>query len=624
MNAQIVPQASFISEKQAEPHTGSYRLIKDLFHAGHHPTNPLMRSNGTIEYERGAACVGITPNGEIVLLSTTDRDDMELEHRFFRPSDNSTASYSEADLKNIPSQQRAIGADAFGDGSIYLGRFIKQKPYGGNGDTNYDHILGIAAWMPTPKNLLHTILDLFSQHHRQDLLDSGLLMHHDPLVWTSKEMVYAAWPKTMRGFYGDTVQITRKGEGLYTLYTLTSPRKGWNSAKMFHEVFTDVDQKNMSRIKRPFMHLLFNSIAVKQKDMTMSEIKDHIGETFGPTVKKLRQGFCPYTLENGHGDSTKGFRWAKGKLKQAFASVAFAVHDISKRDMLTTVVLPSAAAFGVSALTESGKLAALAMAPALLMGVRLGLLLFSRSRPVFGNASFSDLIHHFWKEDVTKKNIPQQFEMVRPDVLENLRILSRREIDGMMRMPSNSPIDTPSWDTLYMMGTMNGPYGSQAGLYKIGNQWVLKTDEDQKSSGMQIEYWPLLNVAFAKNPESDHLPQSLIDGFAKSGKPICMVYANRDANGYILDYGQEYLAQEEYDLLVDVLQERPDRDIYRQPEATGKYLKGYPLEPVGQAQDPYQVSEWAKGAREGGTLEIAAELFDAAIDAVKNWMNGPH
>jgi hypothetical protein len=624
MNAQIVPQARFVTEQQAGPYKGSYRLIKDVFHAGHHPTNPLIRTDGVIEYERGAACIGMTPNGEIVLLSTTDRDDMELEHRFYRTSGEPMTARSEAEMEGIPSHELIAGKDVLGDGSIYLGRFIKQKPYGGNGDTNYDHILGVAAWKPTPKNLLHTILDLFSQHHRQDLLDSGLLMHHDPLVWTSKEMVYAAWPKTLRGFYGDTVHVTKKGEGLYTLYTLTSPRKGWNSARLFHEVFTAMDQKNMSGFKRPFMHLLFNSIAVKRKDMTMPEIENHIDETFSPTVKKLRQGDCPYTLENGYGEKVTGLRWAKGKLKQTFASVAFAIHDISKRELMTTVVLPSVAAFSVSALTESGKLAALAMAPSILLGVRLGFLLFSRSRPVFGNASFSDLIHHFWKDGVSRKNIPQQFEMVRPDVLGNLRVLPRREIDKMMRMPSNTPADTPLWDTLYMMGTMNGPYGSQASLYQIGSQWVLKTDEEKKSSGMQIEYWPLLNVAFAKNPVSDHLPQSLIDGFQKAGKPICMVYANRDKNGYVLDYGQEYLTQEEYDLIVEMLQDKPARDIYRQPEVTGKYLKDYPLEPIGQAQDPYQVSEWAKGAREGGALEVAAEILDAGIDALKNVLNGPH
>ncbi|HNS45276.1 MAG TPA: hypothetical protein PKH37_08620, partial [Alphaproteobacteria bacterium] len=319
MSARDIPDAVFISEMQSEPHSGSYRFIKDLHHAGHHPINPLIRHNGLIEYERGAACIGITPHEELVLLSTTDRDDMELEHRFGWKSDGTTTARSEAEMSALLSLDKlVVGQDILKDGSVYLGRFIKQKSYGSDGDTNYDHMLGVAAWKPTPKNLLHTILDLFSQHHRQDLLDSGTLMHHDPLIWTSKEMVFAARPATMRGFYNNIVHVTNnKGESLYNLHTLTSPRKGWDSARMFHEVFTAADQKNLSRLKRPLMHMLFNGIAVKRKNMTMEEIEAHIDQTFSPTVKKLRQGACPYALESGYGEPVKGIRWIKGKLKQA-------------------------------------------------------------------------------------------------------------------------------------------------------------------------------------------------------------------------------------------------------------------------------------------------------------------
>lgn len=605
--------AAFMSETSLEPATLSYQKAKDLFHAGHQPINPWVRKDGIIEYERGTACVGITPHNEMILLSASNIDDIALDHKF-KNAQGEFIHLPESALEKIPVSDRIPGKDILGNGTIYLGQFIREQTWA-NGDTNYNHILGVAAWTPTPRQLLHSILHDFSRYHRQDLLDSGILIQHSPLSWASKEMVFEAEPQLTFGFSGNRAQQTNEhGEPLYKLNTLTSPRKGWNAAKLHEDNATPSDEKGIWRLRTHFMKALVNSIVDTRDGMTMDEIKSHIEKTYSPTAKKMRQGESPYLLEDGHGDKFKtgNLSWITGKLKQVFSTAVFGLNSISRADLTTGVLLPGALAFGIPAMTEHKPLAALGVAAAAIFMTRFSLLWLTHTRPVFETAEFSDLIHHFWPKGTGHKNIPQQFEIVRPDALRNLRILPGNEIDAMLRTPGNHASTPPAGNMLYMLGMMNEPYGSQAHVFKSGDHYVVRVDEDKKSSGLSVEYWPGLNTAFARNPASNRLPEQLVKDFQSSGKPICMISSQRcDKDKKSLKYTTKYLTQAEYDSIVKDMQRKPGNDIYRAPEKTGYMLDDYPL-PIAQKSDHVEKRKWSTGLKSlvgAETLSFAAKTL---------------
>ncbi len=206
--------------------------------------------------------------------------------------------------------------------------------------------------------------------------------------------------------------------------------------------------------------------------------------------------------------------------------------------------------------------------------------------------------------------------MVRPDVLRNLRILTNEELDVFSRSPSNKAARGPSWDVLYLLGMLNGPYGSHGTPYKIGNQLVVRVDEEKKTSGLIIEYWPLLGVAFAKNPESWHLPQSLADSFTKAARPIRMICIRRNGEGPV--YDDTFLTQAEYDSEVDVLRQMPAREIYRLPEETGKFLTpDYPLPPLTADEDsPRDDSEWSQDSKAATLAEVLGKMAELGAKGI--------
>lgn len=607
--------AIFVSEKLPVTPV-KYRLAQDYFYAGHHPINPVLQSCGLIEYERGAAAVGITPHGEMVLLSTTDIDDISLEHRFIK--DGQFFTRIEKDLP--PSQKdRTVGQDILKDGSVYLGQFVEPQTFS-NGDNNYNHILGVAAWKPTPKQLVNSLLHQFSAYHRQDLLDSGILMHHNDLTWTSREMVFAARPMMQHGFLNRKKPVTNEhGEQLYTLSTLTAPGKGLDAAKLYHQNFSTSGHRRWPSIVRGLMRSAVNNISDHEEGMTIEDVQARVVERFSPTAKLLRQGGSTYTsvITQDGPEKLKGAPWAKGKLNQVFAGAVFGLNDISKTDLAVGVGLPAAIAVG-GLLTEHEELGVAAMTvPATILLARFGLLWISRTRHHFDSSMFDDLVPHFWPEDTKPKNIPHQFEMIHPKVLENLRILPREELDVLSRLPSNHTGTAPAWDMLYILGMQNGPYGSQASFHKVGEQSVVLVREDEKSSGMKIEYWPLLNVAFARHAVSDHLPQTLLDTFKSAQDPIRMIEALRDDAGDIAEYRSRFIAQEEYDSRVKDMAALPSRNMYRHDECTAQYLTGYPLDEIPEGREHGEESEWVSDSKAATAAEVAAEL-------AKAFFKGPH
>jgi hypothetical protein len=547
----------------------SYHRLRDLFHAGHHPINPHFKEDGLIEYERGAACLAMTPHGEMLLLSTTDIDDLKLEHRFLNPADQTVTAQPETNLKDVKSQDRKIGTDILGNGTQYLGQFLAEEK-NGNGQTNFSHILGVAAWHPTPKQLVQDVLHSFSGFHRQDLLDSGILLRHSPTLWSSQGMVFAAKPQMVPTLIGDYQAHNSNGEPLYELETLTAPRKGRNAEKLYRETFVPPAHPTvLSRLRQPFMQLAVHTITDHKKDMTLSDIEQHIEATYSPTIKHMRKGYSPFVDKATQEPGVKGFvQKTRGQLKGIFAGAVFGLNDITKHDLALGVALPGAIALGFHAMGDHHGMMPLIAIPTAIAAARFGMLWASRSQPVFSGNEFSNLIPNFWPEGTKKKNIPQQFEMVRPDVLSHVRVLPRHEIGSITRMPSNVVENAPAWDDLYLMGMLNGPYGSIATSHKVGQQPVVLMKEDRTTSGLNIEYWPLADTAFARNPTSSQLPQRLIDDFKNKAaeRPIRMVHADRNAQGEITGYKSEFLTQGDYEQQIDHLRLQTPRAIYRQPD----------------------------------------------------------
>lgn len=586
----MAAEVPFVTETM-NPESISYRMMQDLFHIGHHPINANIRPNGLIEYERGAAAVGITPHNEMILLSTTDIDDMEIIHRM-KTADGRIRQCSHSaftrQYKTAPQPR-----DVLPDGSTYIGQFIKHK-INADGDENYSHILGIAAWEPTPRQLVHSLLHEFSAYHRQDLLESGILMHHDPLVWTSKEMVFVAQPQIKRGESGEPEPVLNdKGDPLYTMSTLMAPRKGWDATKLYNRLYGKSRQGIFKRLPNALLRGMMRAVRTTKKDMTMAEIEAHVQENFAPLAKHMRQGGSPY----------------KGRIRRAFATAVFGMDGISRMDMLVGVALPGSIALG-GVLTEHEGLTISALAvPFAILAARFGFLWAVRANHNFDKKMFEDLVHRFWNEGVKRKNLPQQFEMVRPDVLQRLRILPRDELDAMSRVPTNKVSAGPGWDILYLLGTQNGPYGSHSSAYKVGEQWVIRVDEDAGTSGLIIEYWPMQNIAFAKDPLSDHLPQRLINAFTSAEHPIRAIRAVHGANGRITDYESEFISHEQYRQMTETLAAQPSRSLYRGQECSPELLRGYPLaEPKRRHDGLGEESEWAQDSKAASLAEFIAEV----------------
>ncbi len=269
------------------------------------------------------AAVGVTPYGEMVLMSTTDRDDMTLEHRFRSREGNFTA-IADADL-DIPKDQRLVGQDILGNGSVYIGQFIRKHDT--RGDCNYDHILGVAAWKPTPRQLVHNILHRFSYFQRQDLLDSGMLMRHEPMLWTSKEMVFRAEPQKGWNWRGRRIHKTNaQGEKLYSLSTLIAPRKGWDAAKLYHKNIAAAKSGWLASVSHYVMRRLINSVSDIQYNLTLPQLEARVARTFAPVAKDLRAGRSPFTGfdEDDHAKPEQSrISQLKGKLRKVFTTAVF-------------------------------------------------------------------------------------------------------------------------------------------------------------------------------------------------------------------------------------------------------------------------------------------------------------
>lgn len=566
----------FVSEKLPSE-TAEYVTAKNLFHAGHHPILPDLRKEGIIEYERGAAAVGITPHGEMILISTTDIDNLNLKHRF-RSEEGKEFYLSSTEVKRDLHDIKP-GEDVLGDGSLYLGQFIERREYQG-GDVNYDHILGVAAWKPTPQQLVHDILHRFSNFHRRDLLESGTLIRTAPHTWTSKEIVYQASPLTMKNWDGRVIpKRNNYGEPLFDLMEIKAPRKGWDASKLYQTTFLDEQGSVFANAKQYLLRALIPLVADHQRGLSLREIKGHLRESFSPTVKFLRKGESPF--KNGEDENPSFGKKVKGWLRHTFTAAVFGIHEISQKELALTVAAPACISIGANAMEAPGGITSLAgiTSAGAILAAHFGKLLYTRARPMFTKDDFTNLIRHFWPENTPIKKIPYQFEMVRPDVLKDLRILTKQELDRFSRIPSNKPEKAPSWDMLYLLGMQNGPYGSQSSVHKVGDHWVVLSEEDPKKSGLQIEYWPLLNVAFAKNPACYHLPQTLLDSFAKAQKPVRMVKALCNAHGETTGYESRFLTESEYLQEVEKLKSHSAPYLYRRPEPVG-CLPDYPLDPV--------------------------------------------
>jgi len=604
------PAPVFISETAPIEPVG-YHMAQDLFESGHHPINPILHNSGIIEYERGAAAVGITPYGEMVLLSTTDVEDMVIEHRFVKDGEYTSMSEKELDDK-VSLKKRVVGEPILNDGRIYLGQFVKEEKEDGRG-SNYDHLLGIAAWKPSPKQFVQNVLTTFSNYHRQDLLDSGILMQHSALNWTSQEMVFVAKPMAHKNVLGVEVPTRNAdGEQLYCLHTLVAPGKGLNASKLYYKNFPLREGKEEFSLSRPIMRPLVSLLMEKDRGLTMAQIDARIQRRFSPTVKLLRQGKSHFAYKiNGDGDERiHGWQRAKGFLNSMFSHAVFGLNDISKLDVAVGVGLPAVIAIGgVLTEQEDGFTLAAAATPTVIVLARFAFLWFTRSNHHFESTAFNDLIHNFWPDGVKTKNIPQQFEMVHHGVIRNLRILPRNELNRLMRIPSNYSEEVPSWDVLYTIGMQNGPYGSRADFHKIGNQWVVRVREDMKNSGMTIEYWPQLDVAFSKDATSSALPKPLLNKFRQSADPIQMIEAERDENDNIVRYNCQFISQEDYNSKIADLQQRPARDIYRSVEKTGALLTGYPRkEIVDKNHGEHAENEWAADSKAATFAEIVVEV----------------
>lgn len=604
MSSEIKPPLAFVTDNA--PHASlTYRKAQDLFHAGHHPINPLLTANGIIEYERGAAAIGITPDGEMILVSTTDIDDLKLEHRFSK--DGVIQSFDPEQMQFYKGPY-TVDEDILHNGSKYLGQFIKYQPLK-NGDDNYKHILGIAAWEPTPKQLVHSLLQQFSSFHRQDLLDSGILMRQSETLWTSKEIVFEAKPSGRKN---------EKDEDLYDLDIFMAPGKGRNAAQIYHRAFKAQPEKISQKISQVFKRAACWIVKEHQYGMTIHEIEAYAKDTFSKRAKLLRQGKSPFVYDIDTGKRKTGFARTRGALQAAFTSAAFGLATISRTDLLVSVAFPATVALGGLLTEHEGVSLAGLLIPTTILSSRFLLLLASKSRQNFEHVKFNNLVHHFWGDGIKERNIPMQFEMIHPKVIENLRIMPGRELNLFSRVPANRITEAPGWDKLYILGTQNGPYGSHACFHQIGEQWVIRTDEEDKSSGMNIEYWVQSDTAFARNPVSEHLPQRLIDDFAANQDKIRMVKAVRDEEGNITEYVSSYINQDEYQAEVAKMTGQPGREIYHVSRLERKFFSTYPLsEKVTQQEDETEMSEFSYETRAASLAEIAAEAAKAVARSLR-------
>lgn len=608
-----LPQTRFVTETAA-PLALHYDEARKVLMKGIHPINTVVKEDGTIRYAQGTACIITTPRQEYVMLSTPDGENTVMEHRFRRP-DGSAYHLSEDQLE-VPRARRQIGADILGDGSTYWGRYLKERKIG-EADSSHRHMLDVAAWKGTSHYLIDELLRDFTRFHRKELLNSGILLHCDPLVWTSREIVFNAKAEKTIGKFGRIVpKVNKDGEALYTLSKLAAPRKGWHASWLYHENHSIHKRGLLSSASRIVMRSLIRAISRTERGLTMAQVEDSIARDFAPMARRLRAGDLPFADENDRQPWTSA--WFKGKLSTVFKTAVFGLNGITKPELFTGVGAPWLFGAGLAFSTEH-ELSALASAilPIPLAAMRFGSMWLDHSRrKVFDKIDFSDLAHHFWDADVNRRKLPHGFAMVRGDILPSSRVLSRREIESISRLPSNDPTTVPAWDTQALLDTLNGTYGSVGTPYKIGEQTVILMREDRVHSGLEIEYWPALGVAFAKNPRSPLLSPCLVNSFAASAKPIRMISVSRE-DGLFKGYDDRFLTQEEYAATVAQLKAVPAHDPLTTVPVDAKALDAYPLGPAGDEGHESWVKEMAE------SRDLSENFLDSLAEIAKWMLKGP-
>jgi hypothetical protein len=170
-------------------------------------------------------------------------------------------------------------------------------------------------------------------------------------------------------------------------------------------------------------------------------------------------------------------------------------------------------------------------------------------------------------------------------------------------------------DILYMLGMMNGPYGSHATPYKIGKQIAVRVEENEENSGLVIEYWPAFGMAFAKMKRGhcgDHVPKSLARSFAgaQADERIRVVYADLDKENENYTYDGHFIDQVRYNELVEEMSLQETCCSKLAEEGNRKYHRSYLLPPM------------SSGESEGEGLfepieEITSVTFEKAVDILR-------